>query len=47
MASITVRICKDGTESYRVLIRKKGVYKCKTFKCKKAAIVWSLQNDPK
>jgi hypothetical protein len=47
MASITVRMCKDGTPSFRVLIRKKGVYKCKTFKGRKIAVLWSIQNEPR
>lgn len=47
MASITVRICKDGTPSFRVLIRRKGVYICKTFKTKGSAIFWSMKHEPK
>ncbi len=46
MASLTVRICKDGSESYRILIRKKGLYMCKTFKCRKLAVIWIIKNDP-
>jgi hypothetical protein len=47
MASITIRTCQDGTDSYRVLIRKKGVRMCKTFKKKLIALAWAKKNDPK
>jgi hypothetical protein len=47
MASITERIRLYGGTSYRVLIRKKGVYLCKTFHTKKEAILWVTINEPK
>jgi hypothetical protein len=47
MASITRRVCKDGTDSYRVLIRRKSVYLCKTFKSLKIAKLWMIKNEPR
>jgi hypothetical protein len=47
MASITERICKDGTPSFRVLIRKKGIYLCKTFKTYNEAAGWVIKNETK
>jgi hypothetical protein len=47
MASVTKRIRLDGGVSYRVLIRRKGIYKCKTFHTVKDATIWITENEPK
>lgn len=47
MATITIRICKDGTKRYRVLIRKKKYPRmCKTFADLKTAKKWAAIHDP-
>jgi hypothetical protein len=47
MATIYVRRNKDGSESWRVLFRRKGIPPfCTVFSTKKEAEEWAKENEP-